>query len=152
MKYLSVLFLIFASFVSFGFGQNTYDEEYFEAVKYDLNSKNITAVVHIKLEKAEIDSRIGDTKTGGGYTSYRLTGKVLEVFKGRFKKGQTAIFYNLREGQPVTEKLIEKSKIIFLENNTDSRTKKKIFSELENSSRSADKETLTFLRKLKKRS
>jgi hypothetical protein len=43
--------------------------------------KAVSVVAHIRIEQAEITSRIG------GYENWKINGVVIESFKGKFKKG-----------------------------------------------------------------
>lgn len=50
--------------------------------------KAVSVVAHIRIDEAEITGRIG------GYENWRIVAEVLEPFKGRFKKGDSIIYFH----------------------------------------------------------
>lgn len=50
--------------------------------------KAVAIVTHIRIEKAEITSRIG------GYENWKINAVVLESFKGKFKKGDAIEYFH----------------------------------------------------------
>lgn len=140
--FISVLIVLVIS-VSLCFAQT--DSEEIKWIKKDF--KDVSVVAQIEIEQVEIIEEFGKPKENRGYTSYRFTGKINEVFKGKFKKGDTIIFYSTIEGQPPTEKLM-RHYIRFLETYKNKAGQKQLV-ELENSAREVSEINLSTLRKLR---
>lgn len=144
MRLLTSFFTILVIFVSLSFSQT--DDDGRELLKKDF--KDVNVVAHIQIEKVEISEEFGKPSTTGGYTSYKFTGKIIEAFKGKIKKGETIVYYSVIEGQPPNEWLM-RPRIRFLETYK-TKTGQKNFGELENSAREANETNLSMLRKIRK--
>jgi hypothetical protein len=144
MRFFAVVFSILSIFVAVASAQ-TADDEMTE--NYKLSFRQVNVVAHIEVEKVKIDAEWGKPKTGGGYTIYRFTGKIAESFKGKYKKGETIIFYSLIEGQPPPENL-KKNFIRFLEIKKTETGQKQLL-ELENSAAAVNQANLKLFRKLR---
>ena len=138
----SVLFLLFS--VSFAFAQ--IDDDQANMIKQDF--RDVAVVADIEITKVEIIDQIGTPKENRGYTFYRFTGIVKEVFKGKFRAGEEIVFSSFIEGQP-SEESLSKNYIRFLEKSKKPENRGKFF-ELENSGRPPEKEILALLRQIKR--
>lgn len=142
MRFLTLILAVLVC-VSLCFSQ--IDDDGRELLKKDF--KDVKVVAHIQIEQVEIVEEFGKPSTGAGYTSYKFTGKIIEPFKGKLKKGETVIYYSVIEGQPPKERLM-RNYVRFLEIYK-TKTGRKNFSELENSAREASEENLSLLRKFR---
>ena len=101
-------------------------------------------VAHIRIEQAEITSRIG------GYENWKINGVVLESFKGKFKKGD-AIEYVHGAEAGFKREYFTGEKIVFLLAERDP-DRKLYYAVLENSTLSHTKDTIRKLRLIRKSS
>jgi hypothetical protein len=69
--------------------------------------KAVSIVIHIRIQKAEITSRIG------GYENWKINAVVLESFKGKFKKGDTIEYFHGAEAG-FKQEYFTGEKIVFL--------------------------------------
>lgn len=69
--------------------------------------KAVAIVTHIRIEKAEITSRIG------GYENWKINAVVLESFKGKFKKGDAIEYFHGAEAG-FKQEYFTGEKIVFL--------------------------------------
>ena len=69
--------------------------------------KTVAIVTHIRIEKAEITSRIG------GYENWKINAVVLESFKGKFKKGDAIEYFHGAEAG-FKQEYFTGEKIVFL--------------------------------------
>ena len=104
--------------------------------------KEVSVVVHIRIEQAEITSRIV------GYENWKINGVVLESFKGKFKKGD-AIEYVHGAEAGFKREYFTGEKIVFLlaEREPD---RKLYYAVLENSTLPYATHTVTKLRLIRK--
>lgn len=112
----------------------------FDLLKHDY--KEVALVAHVRVEKAETVDSIP------GYDKNRLSGEVVEPFKGALKKGQKIEFYSIADtGYPVENYLGEK--IAFLNKQFDEKRKQHDFVVLENSLVKASTKVIANMRKIK---
>ena len=104
--------------------------------------KSVSIVAHIRIEKAEITSRII------GYENWTINAVVLEPFKGKFKKGD-AIEYVHGAEAGFKQQLFTGEKIVFLLVQRD-ENRKRYYAVLENSTLPYTKDTVTKLRSIKR--
>ena len=69
--------------------------------------KAVAVVTHIRIQKAEITSRIG------GYENWKINAVVLESFKGKFKKGDALEYFHGAEAG-FKQEYFTGEKIVFL--------------------------------------
>ena len=105
--------------------------------------KAVSVVAHIRIEQAEITSRIG------GYENWKINGVVLESFKGKFKKGD-AIEYLHGAEAGFKRDYFTGEKIVFLLAERD-QDRKLYYAVLENSTLSHTKDRVAKLRLIRKR-
>ena len=87
--------------------------------------KTVAVVAHIRIQQAEITGRIG------GYENWRIVGKVLEPFKGKFKKGDVIEYFHGAEAG-FKQEYFTGEKLVFLLAEYD-HDRKAHYSVLENS-------------------
>ena len=106
--------------------------------------KAVSVVAHIRIEQAEITSRIG------GYENWKINALVLESFKGKFKKGDAIEYLHGAEAGFKREHFTGE-KIVFLlaERNSD---RKLYYVVLENSTLPHTTRTIKKLRLIRKSS
>ena len=104
--------------------------------------KSVAVVAHIRIEHAEITSRVG------GYENWKINALVLESFKGRFKKGDTIEYFHGAEAG-FKQEYFSGEKIIFLLAESD-RERKRYYAVLENSTLPYTKDRVTKLRRIRK--
>ncbi|HEX6045899.1 MAG TPA: hypothetical protein VFZ22_15505 [Pyrinomonadaceae bacterium] len=104
--------------------------------------KAVSIVAHIRIEKAEITSRII------GYENWTINAVVLEPFKGKFKKGD-AIEYVHGAEAGIKQQHFTGEKIVFLLAERD-ENRKRYYAVLENSTLPYTKDTITKLRSIKR--
>lgn len=83
-------------------------------------------VAHVRVKAAEVANRIP------GLEDWRVTCEVLEPFKGKFRKGQTIVYYHGAEAGFKTE-LFLGEKIVFLERHYHEKDKHWVYAAIENS-------------------
>ena len=104
--------------------------------------KAVSVVAHIRIEQAEITSRIG------GYENWKINGVVLESFKGKFKKGD-AIEYVHGAEAGFKRDYFTGEKIVFLLAERDP-DRKLYYAVLENSTLQYTNHSVTKLRKIRR--
>ena len=87
--------------------------------------KSVAVVAHIRIEQAEITSRVG------GYENWKIKAVVLESFKGKFRKGDIVEYFHGAEAGFKRE-YFTGEKIVFLLSESD-RERKHYYAVLENS-------------------
>ena len=104
--------------------------------------KEVSVVAHIRIEQAEITSRIG------GYENWKINAIVLEPFKGKFKKGD-AIEYVHGAEAGFKQEYFTGEKIVFLlaERDTDRKLR---YTVLENSTLAHTPDRINKLRLIKR--
>jgi hypothetical protein len=104
--------------------------------------KAVSVVAHIRIEQAEITSRIG------GYENWKINGVVLESFKGKFKKGDPIEYVHGAEAG-FKRDYFTGEKIVFLLAERDPE-RKLYYAVLENSTLSSTKDRVAKLRSIRK--
>ena len=104
--------------------------------------KSVSVVAHIRIEKAEITSRVG------GYENWKINAVVLESFKGKFKKDDAIEYFHGAEAG-FKQEYFTGEKIVFLLAETD-RERKHYYAVLENSTLPYTKDRITKLRLIRK--
>ena len=104
--------------------------------------KAVSVVAHIRIEKAEITSRVG------GYENWKINAVVLESFKGKFKKGDAIEYFHGAEAG-FKQQYFTGEKIVFLLAERD-RERKLYYAVLENSTLSHTKDRVAKLRSIRR--
>ena len=85
-KGVSIIVCAFALFCGQAFAQ---DDDNWPSLSYLRSDyKEVSVVTHIRIQKAEITSRVG------GYENWKINAVVLESFKGKFKKGDAIEYFH----------------------------------------------------------
>ena len=105
--------------------------------------KAVSVVAHIRIQRAEITSRIV------GYENWTINAEVLESFKGKFKKGDVFVYVHGAEAG-FKQEYFTGEKIVFLLAERD-RDRKLHYSVLENSTLPYTKDRVAKLRLIRKR-
>jgi hypothetical protein len=105
--------------------------------------KAVSVVAHIRIQQAEITSRVG------GYEDWKVTAVVLESFKGKFKKGDVLVYFHGAEAG-LKREYFDEEKLVFLLAETDAKTKEVRYSVLENSTLPVTADRLSKLRLIRK--
>ena len=104
--------------------------------------KQVRIVAHIKVLNTDPVDKIG------GYLVYKITGQVLELYKGKVEPGESLSYYmQVEEGYDMNRYRGEKIVFIYLLN-TDERSD---YRALENSDRQPTQRVISVLRSLKRR-
>lgn len=69
--------------------------------------RSVSVVAHIRIEEAEITSRVG------GYEDWKINAVVIESFKGKFKKGDAFTYFHGAEAG-IKREYFSGEKIVFL--------------------------------------
>ena len=101
--------------------------------------RSVPIVAHIRIEDAEITSRVG------GYENWKINAVVLESFKGRFKKGDVFTYFHGAESG-LKREYFSGEKIVFL------LAERGHYTVLENSTLPANADRINKLRRIKKSS
>ena len=104
--------------------------------------KAVAVVAHIRIQQAEITSRVG------GYENWKINGEVLESFKGRFKKGDAIEYFHGAEAG-FKQTYFTGEKLVFLLAEYD-RDRKPHYSVLENSTLPYTEDRVKKLRRIKR--
>jgi hypothetical protein len=119
------------------------DDEKWPPLGYLRNDyKAVSVVAHVRIEEAEITSRVG------GYENWKIRAVVLEPFKGKFKKGDAIDYFHGAEAGFKRE-FFTGEKIIFLLAERD-KDRKLHYSVLENSTLTHTQDRIATLRAIKK--
>ena len=104
--------------------------------------KAVQVVAHIRIEHAEITSRVG------GYENWKINAVVLEPFKGKFKKGDAIEYFHGAEAG-FKQEYFTGEKIVFLLAESDEK-RKRYYAVLENSTLPWTKDRIAKLRLIRK--
>ena len=104
--------------------------------------KAVAVVLHVRIERAEITSRIG------GYENWTINAVVLESFKGKFKKGDAIEYFHGAEAG-FKQEYFTGEKIVFLLAERDQERKLR-HAVLENSTLSYNKDRVQKLRSIRR--
>ena len=104
--------------------------------------KEVSVVAHIRIEQAEITSRIG------GYENWKINAVVLESFKGKFRKGDAIEYVHGAEAGFKRDYFMGE-KIVFLLAERD-KDRKLYYAVLENSTLPHTKHSVRKLRLIRK--
>lgn len=125
------------------FGPTLQDDDNWPPLSYLRHDyKSVVVVAHVRIEQAEITSRVG------GYENWKINAVVLESFKGKFKKGDSLEFFHGAEAGFKKEHFTGE-KIVFLLAESD-RERKHYYAVLENSTLPYTKDRITKLRLIRK--
>lgn len=105
--------------------------------------KSVSVVAHILIHQAEITGRVG------GYENWRVSGEVLESFKGKFRKGDIIEYFHGAEAGLKREHFTGE-KIVFLLAENDKDKKALRYTVLENSTLPYTEDRARKLRTIKK--
>jgi hypothetical protein len=120
------------------------DDENWPSLSYlRQDYKSVSVVAHILIREAEITGRVG------GYENWRVSGEVLESFKGRFRKGDTIEYFHGAEAGLKREHF-NGEKIVFLLAEYDKVKKAFRYSVLENSTLPPTEDRVKKLRIIRK--
>lgn len=121
-------------------GVNTADTEV-EVLRHDY--PEVAVVARLRCDKAQAVERIGGAT---GYVSYRISGHVVEAFKGRLRRGQKLAYYSMAEAS-YPAAFYRGDKIVFL--NVVRVKRKWVYNALENSTHQATTKNIVALRKIR---
>lgn len=88
--------------------------------------RSAAVVAHVRVSEAEIVNQIG------GYEDWQVRGEVIESFKGKFRRGDSLLFYHGAEAG-FRKELFLGEKIVFLTRNFHEKEKQWVYAVLENS-------------------
>ena len=103
-KGIRIIAFAFVLFCGNAFGQ---DDNWPSLSYLRSDYKAVSIVAHIRIEKAEIASRIG------GYENWKVSAVVIESFKGKFKKGDAIEYFHGAEAG-FKQEYFTGEKIVFL--------------------------------------
>lgn len=125
------------------FGPTLQDDDNWPPLSYlRYDYKSVAVVAHIRIEQAEITSRVG------GYENWKISAVVLESFKGKFKKGDVIEYFHGAEAG-FKKEYFTGEKIVFLLAESD-RERKHYYAVLENSTLPYTQDRVTKLRLIRK--
>ena len=104
--------------------------------------KAVSVVAHVRIEKAEITTRVG------GYENWKINAVVIESFKGTLKKGDAFEYFHGAEAG-FKQEYFAGEKIVFLLSESD-KERKIHYSVLENSTLPYTKERVAKLRSIQR--
>jgi hypothetical protein len=143
------LFIAVCSIVCLMIGcTSSSDNEYYSYAFLKNDFDQVAVVASITVQDVAAVDRMGPRTGGAGYVRYRIRCRVIESFKGAVKAGETIVYYSVAE-QDYDPSNYRGDKIVFLNKGFDKRKKESMLTELENSSRSATKEVLNRMKKIK---
>lgn len=121
-------------------GANTADAEA-RVLRHDY--PQVAVVAHVWCDTAQAVGRIGGRT---GYITYRVSGRVIEPFKGRLRRGQKLVYSSMAEAS-YPAAFYRGDKILFL--NLVRAKDKWVYSALENSTHQATTKNLIVMRQLR---
>lgn len=104
--------------------------------------KSVAIVAHIRIDHAEITSRVG------GYENWKINAVVLESFKGKFRKGDVIEYFHGAEAG-FKHEYFSGEKIVFLLSESD-RERRRYYAVLENSTLPYTADRINKLRLIRK--
>lgn len=120
------------------------DDPQWPSLKYLRSDyRDSVVVAHVRVTQAEIVSRIP------GYEDWRLVCEVVEPFKGKFRKGQTFVYYHGAEAG-FKQALFLGEKIVFLHRNYHDQEKRWVYAVIENSTLAYNQDRVRKLRMIKR--
>ena len=142
-KFIKISLLLLALGI-FAAPTKAQDDEDWPPMRYLRNDyREVAAVAHVNVTRAEIASRIG------GYENWRLRGTIIEPVKGRLKKGGEIEFLHGAEAGFKTEMFLGE-KIVFLLHDYDREKRRRVYTVLENSTLKHDEKIMRKLRTIKR--
>jgi len=123
-KFAAVQFLLMVLLPLITIGQEDKSWPPLSYLKSDY--RRVSIVAHVRVREAEIVNRIA------GYEDWRVVGKVIEPFKGKFRKGDRIEYYHSAEAG-FRKELFVGDKIVFLQRNFVEKEKRWVLAVLENS-------------------
>ena len=125
MKTRTLLFIVILAFPATVVAQN--DDDNWPSLSYLRNDyRDSTVVARVQVEKAEVVNTIG------GYEDWHLVARIVESFKGRFRRDTTIDFYHGAE-KGFQQKTFLGDKLIFLHRNFVEKEKRWVLAVIENS-------------------
>lgn len=148
MKLLLKVVIVLLVLPAFALGQN--DEEWPPLSYLRSDYREVSVVAHIRIQQAEITSRIVSSENIVGYENWTIRAEVLESFKGKFKKGDVIDYVHGAEAG-FKKEYFTGEKIVFLLAERD-RDRKIHYVVLENSTLSHTSDRVRKLRSIRKSS
>lgn len=122
----------------------SHDDDNWPSLSYLKNDYKVVSVVaHIRIDRAEITGRVG------GYENWKVTGVVIESFKGRIKKGDRIIYFHGAEAG-LKREYFNEEKIVFLLAEREPKTSEIRYSVLENSTLKSNPDRVSKLRLIRR--
>jgi hypothetical protein len=120
------------------------DDENWPSLSYLKHDyKSVSVVIHIVIHQAEITGRVG------GYENWKVSGEVLESFKGKFRKGDVIEYFHGAEAG-LKREYFTGEKIVFLLSEYDKKKKAPRYTVLENSTLPHTQDRIRKLRMIRK--
>ena len=120
------------------------DDENWPSLSYlRQDYKSVSVVAHIVIREAEITGRVG------GYENWRVSGEVLESFKGKFRKGDVIEYFHGAEAG-LKKEWFAGEKIVFLLAEYDKEKKAQRYTVLENSTLPSTEDRVRKLRVIRR--
>src|SRR5262245_9680254 len=142
--HIRTVILCLLAFLAFPIVVAAQDDEEWPSLSYLRSDyRQVVAVAHVRTREAEI------VKTIGGYEDWHITGDVIEVFKGKLRKGQPLEYYHGAE-KGVKKELFLGDKIVFLERHYIKDEKRWVYAVLENSTLAYNEDRVQKLRQIRR--
>jgi hypothetical protein len=125
LRTVALLFIFVLVLPAIAVAQN--DEENWPSLSYLRNDyRDSTVVARVQVDKAEVVNTIG------GYEDWHLVARIVESFKGKFRKDATIDFYHGAE-KGFQQKTFLGDKLVFLHRNFVEKEKRWVLAVIENS-------------------